>query len=145
MTDQVDRETELAALRAALAGEHAAMWGYGVLGPRLSSEQAGWARRSYESHRVSRDRLETLLLDRGVDPDPARPAYELPFPVDGPGSARRLARHLEDGCAAVYADLVAATADPDLRTLAASQLVECARRGLDYGGKPVAFPGLPER
>lgn len=142
-----DREAqnELAALQAALAGEHAAMWGYGVLGPRLPSEQASWARRSYESHRELRNRMEELIRERKANPEPARAAYELPFPVDGPAAARRLARHLEQGCAAVYADLVAATSDPGLRVFAADRLVECTRRGLDYGADPVAFPGLPER
>lgn len=145
MTTKAARADQIAALQATLAGEHAAVWGYALLGPRLDTEQAAWARRSYESHRALRDKWEAVLLDLDTEPEAARPAYELPFPVDDSAAARRLARHLEDGCAAVYADLVAAATSAEIRVAAADELAECVLRAIDWGADLSAFPGLPER
>lgn len=136
---------EIRALQAALAGEHAALWGYGVLGPRLAEEERYLAYEAYDAHHRLRGRLQDLVVRRRAEPVAAAAGYRLPFPVDGPASARRLARHLEEGCARLYADLVAAARGDGLRTFAATELAACGARRLTWGGTPVAFPGLAER
>jgi hypothetical protein len=135
--------SEIETLQAALAGVHAALWGYGVLGPRLSGEEGERGRRTYTRYRELRDQLVALLSERSADPVAASPGYVLPFPVTDAASARRLAAHLEAGCAGVFADLVAGATSATLRGFAASTLRECALRHLEWGGSPTAFPGLP--
>jgi len=137
-------QSEVAALQQALAGVHAACWGYGVLGPRLGDDEArGTA--TYQLYRSLRNQLIGLLRARSADPVAAQSGYALPFQVTGPDTARRLAVHLEDGCAAVFADLVAGAAGSDVRTFGARLLHDCAQRRLGWGAEPVAFPGMPEK
>lgn len=144
MSPRPDTRSEIEALQAALAGVHAALWGYGVLGPRLSGEESKRGRRTYTRYRELRDHFVALLKERSADPVAAAPGYALPFPVTDAASARRLAAHLEAGCAAVFADLVAGATSATLRSFAARTLRECALRHLEWGGKPSAFPGLPK-
>lgn len=137
-------KAEVAALQEALAGVHAACWGYGVLGPKLGEDEArGTA--TYTMYRSLRNQLIGLLQARSADPVAAEPAYRLPFQVTGSQTARRLAAHLEDGCAAAFADLVAGAAGSDIRMLGARLLQQCAQRRISWGADPVAFPGLPEK
>src|ERR671916_810906 len=79
--DALDEGTENAALREALAAEHAAVWGYGVVGAALAVEARPPATAAETAHRDVRDRLTALLDERGADPVPAQGAYSLPFPV----------------------------------------------------------------
>jgi hypothetical protein len=136
---------EVAALQTALAGIHAAVWGYGVVGPHLDDDAADLGRETYTTYLELRERLTGLLRARSTVPVAADPAYALPFAVTDAASARRLAIHLEDGCAGVFADLVAAAAAKDVRALAARLVRDCAERRVRWGARPVAFPGLPER
>lgn len=135
------------ALQAALAGEHAVVWAYGVLGPRLNDNQQVTARAVLVEHGRSRDRLRTILVGAGAVPVAAEPAYDLPVdPVDAVRGLQ-LAALLEERLAAVYADLVAATGvtgGPALRTLAVTALVDAARRTAGWRGSAPTFPGLPE-
>ena len=135
---------EITALQAALAAEHAAIYGYGVLGARLTGREQQRARAAYDAHRARRDELAALVRDRREDPAAAAPAYELPFPVADRSAARRLAVRLEEGVAAAYADLVAAGAG-HIRELAALALQEVAVRAATWRGSSVPFPGITER
>jgi hypothetical protein len=128
------------ALQSALAAEHAAVYAYGVVGGVLGAGDR-LAATAYTAHRGRRDQLTSML---GAEAVAAEPAYRLPFDVDGPGRARRLARRVEERCAAVYADVVSRTAGAD-RLYAARALRDCAVRGLAWGREPEAFPGLRGR
>jgi hypothetical protein len=134
----------LAAAQAALAAEHAAVYGYGVVGARIGAAREAEARSAYDAHRARRDALRRTVTDLGGTPVVAAPAYDLPFPVPDPAAAVRLAAELEDRVAAVYADLVRATT-ADLRGDAAGWLREAAVRAARWRGGSVAFPGLAER
>ncbi|MER5783755.1 ferritin-like domain-containing protein [Streptomyces mobaraensis] len=134
----------LTAVQAALAAEHAAVYGYGVVGARAGEERAQEAREAYEAHRARRDALRRTVHDLGAAPVVAEAAYVLPFPVPDAPAAARLAAELESRVAAVYADLVAA-ADGALRGEAAAALREAAVRGTRWRGGSVAFPGLAGR
>ncbi len=135
---------ELTALQRALAGERAAVYGYGVVGGQASASDRPRALDALARHAVRRDDVQRALTAAGAEPEFEAPAYGLPFPVVGPSAAHRLAVHLEQGLTAGYADLVAA-ADPSRRADAASRLVEAALAARAWGAAPTPFPGLPER
>jgi hypothetical protein len=135
--------TPIAALQAALAGEHAAIYGYSVIGGRFDAD-SGVVRLAIEAHsehRAVRDALVEALLGREESPVPTEPGYELPAPVDGAGAARALARQVEDRCGVLHAAVIA-TAEGAERLLAARALLDGAVRGLRWGAPPTAFPGV---
>ncbi|AUH40183.1 ferritin-like domain-containing protein [Streptomyces sp. CMB-StM0423] len=132
-----------AAAQRALAAEHAAVYGYGVVGARAGG-LADQARAGYDAHRARRDALSRVVSDLGDRPQPAAAAYALPFEVPDEAAAVRLATELEDRIAGSYADLVRA-AEGELRRDAAAALREAAVRAARWRGGSVAFPGLAER
>ncbi|MEV6114100.1 ferritin-like domain-containing protein [Streptomyces sp. NPDC052109] len=143
MSDRA-RSAELTALQAALAAEHAAVYGYGVVGGRIGAARRTEARAAYDAHRARRDALTLEIRDLGGLPVAASAAYALPFPVPDATAAVRLAARLEERVADVYADLVRA-ATGARRGSAAAALREAAVRAVRWGGESVAFPGLAER
>ncbi|GAA3583197.1 ferritin-like domain-containing protein [Streptomyces osmaniensis] len=138
------KKATVKALQAALAAEHAVVYGYGVVGGRISEERRSEARAAYAAHRVRRDALAREVGDRGAEPVSASAAYALPFPVPDSAAAVQLAAELEDRVAGVYSDLVRA-AEGELRGTAAEALREAAVRAVRWRGGSVAFPGLAER
>ncbi|MEV6941324.1 ferritin-like domain-containing protein [Streptomyces sp. NPDC051172] len=140
----MSRKKELKALQAALAAEHAAVYGYGVVGGRIRPGRRTEARAAYDAHRARRDALTREVRDLGGTPVAAAPGYVLPFPVPDSAAAVRLATELEDRVAGVYSDLVRATAG-ERRRAAAGALREAAVRAVRWSGESVAFPGLAER
>jgi hypothetical protein len=138
------KKPELTALQAALAAEHAAVYGYGVVGGRVAEERRAEARAAYDAHRARRDALAREVRDLGAEPVAASAAYALPFPVADPAAAVRLAAELEERVAGVYSDLVRAAGGARRRE-AAGALREAAVRAVRWRGGSVAFPGLAER
>ncbi|MCA1222934.1 ferritin-like domain-containing protein [Streptomyces sp. 8L] len=134
----------LAATQAALGAEHAAVYGYGVVGGRVTAPLRAEANAAYAAHRARRDTLRRAVRDLGASPQAAAAAYALPFPVTGADSAVRLAAQLEDKVADVYSDLVRA-GQGSVRADAADALREAAVRAARWRGSGVAFPGLAER
>lgn len=134
----------LRAAQAALAAEHAAVYGYGALGGRLEGGRRSDAAAASDAHRARRDTLARKVRDLGGTPVAAHAAYDLPFAVRDPASAMRLAAVIEDRVAGVYSDLVRA-ADGSLRQDAAGALREAAVRAVRWRGTGVAFPGLAEK
>ena len=132
----------VAALQGALAAEHAAVYGYGVVGALLAGSAQSHARASWTAHQVARDNLITLLTKLGATPVAASPAYQLPFAVTNANSAKQLAAALEDGVTRAYLAVVAVT-DPTLRTFAAQAMQTSANRAVSWRGTTVAFPGMP--
>src|SRR4051794_9413332 len=100
--------TETEALQAALAGEHAAVWAYGLIGARLPQAQVAQALSALAAHRARRDTLDRSLRRGGASPAAAAPAYELPSAVTAANSAVALAVLVEERLAGAYADLVTA-------------------------------------
>ncbi|MFH9403383.1 ferritin-like domain-containing protein [Streptomyces sp. NPDC017638] len=143
MSEETER-AEVTALQAALAAEHAAVYGYGVVGGRIGERRRSEARAAYDAHRARRDALVRAVRDLGAVPVAASAAYALPFPVADGTAAVRLAARLEQGVAGVYADLVRA-ATGARRAEAAGALREAAVRAVRWSGESVAFPGLAER
>lgn len=133
----------LAATQAALAAEHAAVYGYGVVGGLIDAPRGEAAREAYEAHRGMRDTLHRTVRELGGVPVTAAAGYELPFAVTDSESAVALAAELESRLAGVYADLVGA-AEGDARVFAAASLRAVAVRAARWRGSGVPFPGLPE-
>ncbi|MGN5380382.1 DUF4439 domain-containing protein [Streptomyces lasalocidi] len=144
MSDDAAEKAELTALQAALAAEHAAVYGYGVVGGRIAEARRAEARAAWNAHRAGRDALAREVRDLGGLPVAADAAYALPFPVPDAAAALRLAAQLEQRLAGVYADLVRA-ATGARRGAAAGALREAAVRAVRWSGRSVAFPGLAER
>jgi hypothetical protein len=134
----------VAALQAALAAEHVAVFGYGVLGGHVSLAQRQSVTQMWNAHRSRRDRLRGYVQAAGGRPGAASAAYRLPFKVTSATSAARLAATLEDGVVAGYA-VLAGVSDPALRRYAALAMQEAAVRAVRWRGSPPteAFPGLP--
>lgn len=129
----------LAALQAAVAAEHAAIWACG----RAAAELAGRreeAQRELDAHRRAREQLRAAVVALGADPVSAVAAYAEPFPVPGPGAARRLLAHINTALAATYADLAAAS-EPADRAAAVSRCSQAASRAVRWGAGSQAFPG----
>ncbi|MFC3575245.1 ferritin-like domain-containing protein [Streptomyces yaanensis] len=135
---------ELTALQATLRAEHAAVYGYGVVGGRIQQARRAEARAAYDAHRARRDELARAVRDLGGTPDAAAAGYALPFPVADSAAAVRLAAELEGRLAGVYSDLVRASTG-ERRRSAAEALREAAVRAARWSGESVAFPGLAER
>ena len=135
--------TAVAALQGALAAEHAAVYGYGVVGAMLTGAAAG-ATRAPTGPRTRSPGTPwiTMLTRLGATPVAASPAYQLPFAVTGATSAARLAAALEDGVTRAYLGLVAVN-DPALRAFGAKAMQTSANRALAWRGTTVAFPGMP--
>jgi hypothetical protein len=132
----------LDALQAALAGEHACAYGYGLVGAHAATRDEPAARAAYESHKARRDLLVAQVRARSAEPVAALPAYGVPFAVTDATTASRLAGLLEERLAPLYADLVAVAANPVMREMAARALVEASVRSAGWIGRTTTLPGL---
>jgi hypothetical protein len=138
--------TGLEAVQQCLAAEHAAVYGYGVVGGVLAdiAEAGGmrtYTQECYDAHRARRDALTELLTGSGQTPVAAHPAYRLPGPVVGTSGCTALGRQIERRSAAVYAFAVSKTSD-GTRAMAVDALTDCALRETGWGAEPRAFPGV---
>jgi Domain of unknown function (DUF4439) len=135
------------ALQTTLAGEHAAVYVYGVLGGRVSAsarpELAAGLRTAYDLHRARRDQVIAMLRAIDATPVGSEVSYEVPTPARTAPQCRRAAAELEERCAEVYAAAVGSTARAN-RQWAIDALTDAAVRGLTFGAEPAAFPGVPE-
>ncbi len=137
-----DGEVLLAALQAALAGTHAAVWASGRAAAELAGSRRERALRELDLHRRDRDALRLRVLAAEGRPVDAAPAYVEPFPVTGARTARRLLAHVNAGLVAVWADLAAAH-DPGMRSADVDAATRAAIRAVEWGAQPSAFPGAP--
>jgi ferritin-like protein len=135
--------TAAEAFSSALAAEHAAIFGYGVVGAHLAGPAQDAARQAEAAHRDRRDEVSQRIAAAKGSIVPAAPAYKLPFPVTDAPSAMRLAVALEEGAAGAWRDALAATTGDD-RKFALSALTGCAVQGTRWreaaGITPVTLP-----
>lgn len=133
--------SEVAALQAALSAEHAAVFGYGVLGAHLAGPQQAGAQRDWVAHQAARDTLTGMLAAAGAQPVAAAAAYRLPLRVRDARGAAELAAVIEDRVAAAYLGVVALSG-PALREFGARQVRAAALRAAGWRGGSLAFPGM---
>lgn len=91
-----------AAWQAALAAEHQAVFGYALLGPRLSGSDQHLAVASSDAHEALRDATEAAMTAHRLVPVAPLADYPALYPVAKPAAARDLAIQLEDDCAAAW-------------------------------------------
>lgn len=135
----------MTALQQLLAGEHAVVWAYGALGPRLDEAGEELARSLLVAHQRNREAVRAQVIGAGGQPVVAEPAYALPITPTDPNAAARLAGLVEERLAAVYADLVASATDVDLRWQGVAGVVQSAVRAALWGLTGTTFPGLRSR
>lgn len=138
----------------ALASEHQAVFGYGLIGPRLAGNDRQLAVTCSADHETSRNAIAAEMAAAGMLPVSADADYPALYPVPDAASARRVAVGLEDACATawryLYAQCVASSAShaATLRAQAQQQLIAAAVRGsrwrltVDPAKATTAFPGI---
>lgn len=137
----------IAALQAALAAEHAAVWAYGLIAAYLPAERAEAVADAATAHRARRDATERLLSGAGIEPVAAEPAYRVPAPVDDPADALRLAVTAETDTAETWRSAIERSSLRPVRAAALDALTGAAVRAArwrDMAGDEtvtVAFPG----
>jgi hypothetical protein len=145
----LNQGTENAALTGALAAEHAAIWGYGVVGAALGENARPQAADAESAHRTVRDQVSALLAGRKADVVDAKAAYALPFPVLSAVDAAALGVVLEEGVAKAWVRVLDQAAERSTRALAVGVLSATEVRAVSWrvaaGKTPVTtpFPGLP--
>lgn len=141
------------AWQGALAAELQAVYGYQLLGPRLSGADRAHAAACQATHEALRDKTSAALVAAGYAL--AAPAADYPslYPVPGAPAARSLAVRLEDDCAAAWRYLYLAAASTsgkqagNLRATAQQELVQSAVRATRWRARvspkhaTVPFPG----
>lgn len=138
--------TPAEALSSVLVAEHAAVFGYGLVGARLDSNGIALATQAELAHRARRDKLIERLTELGAKPPVAELAYGVPDPVTDQAGALKLAVGIEERTAAVWRAALLSTTEAD-RRLAAEALTDCAIRATRFrkaaGITPptVPFPG----
>jgi hypothetical protein len=136
--------TLVQALQAALAIEQQVVYGYGVLGAKLSAGRKTFAAGCLTAHMTHRDAISALLTSAGAVPGAAAPAYQLPFRVGDAASARRLAIQLEQASAGATWDLISSSGPASsARSQAVGWLTDAAVR-LEHWGAELALPGQPD-
>ena len=131
-------------LAEVLRAEHAAVYGYGVLGARLDDARRRTALAAFDAHRARRDDLVGRL---GAAAPATLASYDVA--VATPDQALLLAVTIEERVGVRWLNVVAGTGDPALRALAVGALQETAVRAARWrrlrggGAVTVAFPGRP--
>ena len=136
-----------AALFDAVAVEHGVIYGYGLVSAHSTPDSNQLVSKSLAGHRELREEGIHRLAERKVTPPIPALGYQLPFVVDDPTGAAKLAVRMEEDSAVAWrAVLEQATAGDD-RELAVTALtraaVTAARWRAVLGVEPttVAFPG----
>ena len=124
----------------ALAGEHAAIYGYGALGAHLTGANLALAQQAEAAHRARRDALLLRLASASPAPPAADPAYTLPFPVTDQASALRLATGIEERTGDVWKATLGGVMGDD-RHRALDALTDCALRAARFRRASGQNPG----
>lgn len=135
------------ALCAALANEHAVVYGYGIVSARCAPEVNTLVSSALNQHRERRDQTISMLTGRSVTPPVAAAGYQLPMPVITPADAEKLAARMEKDSEASWRAFVEQAQSNDDRTFGVAALTQsavlAARWKQQLGDWPVTtpFPG----
>lgn len=134
--ESASADPTLPALQAALDGEYAATYAYGVIGGRLTNPaQQSAALAALASHDDMRDRLRTDITALGGQPGVPAPAYRLPFQVHTAAQARSLAVEVETKLAGLWQQVsVHATGASQQSAAAAADCLQRAAKWSKLGG-----------
>jgi len=137
--------TPVGALQATLAGEHAAVYLYGVLGGQVSRSSqpklATLVGELYDAHVSRRNRLTELVSAHDVDPVASASAYRLPNALTNATELKAAAREIETRCLQLYGQTVGSTSGAD-RAWAITTLLTASTQVLALGIAPSDYPGM---
>ncbi len=140
-----------AALFDAVATEHGAIYGYGIVSAHSTSEDNWLVAEAMAQHRERREQALVLLADRQVTAPLPAPGYQLPTEVTDPGDAAELAVRMEADTATAWRAVLEQAQTPQDRTFAVTAMTQAAvlaarwRTILGTAPVTVAFPGGPEQ
>jgi hypothetical protein len=136
--------TPLAAQQATLAGEHAAVYLFGVFGAQASQSRQpalyGQLLGAFRVHRRRRVQLTVSIAASGAEPVAAEVSYDLPASLATAAELNDAALQVERRIARTYGQLVESTAGAE-RRWALVALDDSAVRQLEFRGTPEMFPG----
>ena len=136
--------TPLDAQQATLAGEHAAVYLFGVFGAQASQSRqpALYAQllEAFRVHRRRRDQLTTTIAGTGAEPVASEVTYDVPAAMGTAAELNDAALQVERRIARTYGQLVESTAGAE-RRWALVALDDSAVRQLEFRGTPEMFPG----
>ena len=136
--------TPLAAQQATLAGEHAAVYLFGVFGAQASQSRQpvlyAQLLEAFRVHRRRRDQLSVTIAATGADPVAAEVSYDLPDRLATAVELNDAALQVERRIARTYGQLVESTSGAE-RRWALVALDDSAVRQLEFRGTPEMFPG----
>lgn len=142
-------DAEQQALFDALAAEHAAVFGYGVVAAFADPARTDEVAVDTAAHRARRDATVDALTGAGLEPPVAAPGYTLPFPVTDATQAAQLAVQIESDVAVAWRSVVERAGTEPTRADALTALAEAAvraarwRSNLGIAPPTVALPGQP--
>ena len=138
--------TPLEALQATLAGEHAAVALFSVLGAQSSesTQPTLYAAlgTAYRVHRGRRDQLTAMIVAEDATPVAAEVSYELPNAARNAAELTDAALQVESRISTTYGQLIGSSSGADRRWGIAA-LNDSAVRQLAFRGTPEMFPGTP--
>jgi hypothetical protein len=135
------------ALCAALANEHAVVYGYGIVSAHCAPEVNTLVSSALNQHRARRDQTITMLTGRSVTAPVAAAGYQLPMPVETPTDAVQLAVRMEKDSEVAWRAFLEQAQSSDDRTFGVTGLTQsavlAARWKQQLGDWPIttAFPG----
>ncbi len=143
-----------AALFDAVAAEHAAIYGYGIVSAHVMPDDNELVSRAVAEHRDRREAAVALLNEQSIKVPLPAVGYQLPIVVNSPADAAKLAIRMESDCAVAWRAVLEQASGDDTaeqdRAFAGTALTECAVLGARWrqvlGAWPVteAFPGGSE-
>lgn len=135
------------ALCAALATEHAVIYGYGIVSARCAPAMNDLVASAMTQHRERRDQVIGMLEARQVTAPVAAAGYQLPMRVDNEVDAERLAARMEKDTEVAWRAVVEQAEAPQDRGFGVTALIQstvlAARWNRALGAWPIttAFPG----
>ncbi|MFI6867029.1 ferritin-like domain-containing protein [Nocardia sp. NPDC050406] len=137
------------ALIDALNAEYAAVYAYGIIAAFANTERRKLVSEYTAAHRARRDATIDLIESLGAPAPAPEAAYTVPFTVNDPIPAAKLAVVVETDTATAWRSVVERADTPDIRRTGIDGLTESALRLASWqailGTNPatVAFPGQP--
>ncbi|GAY16729.1 ferritin-like domain-containing protein [Mycobacterium sp. shizuoka-1] len=139
-----------AALFDAVAAEHAAIYGYGIVSAHSSPDENDLVSTAMAQHRERREAAMAMLAARSVTAPLPAAGYQLPMPVNTPTDAAKLAVRMEDDGAVAWRAVIEQASSESDRAFGVSALTESAvtaarwKQILGVAPVTVAFPGGTE-
>jgi hypothetical protein len=134
----------------AIATEHGTIYGYGIVSAHSTPEDNYLVASSMAEHRIRRDEALAVLSARSVRAPLPAAGYQLPFEVQNPIDAAKLAVRMEEDAAVAWRAVIEQATNEQDRAFAVGALTGGAvaaarwRRVLSVSPITVAFPGGAE-